>query len=290
MFCPFYGYSTYYVFTTNSSMSVPITLWVNGYSYEIYEANPWGKPGSPGVITLNLAGNDNKWEAVDKDGDRMTQTEKHVKYKDGIPPEERNSSTIEYIRIIIKGTTKLAERGGSSNNNYSNDYPNGSSQNDNRSLSIGEQAAISGVDAIHNIFSNAIANGAGIPHDGFPYFAGQIGYNRFNDFSFGIKFRTGGFVGMFILADCGFMKKTYGLPWDVGVGFCIENFALDMRFGNTDLSPNYGFMVDLSYDWYFYKNWGASFITGIGFGDIEKHDPDMIWNLGMGICYKFWSR
>lgn len=49
-------------------------------------------------------------------------------------------------------------------------------------------------------------------------------------------------------------------------------------------------MVDLTYDWYFVDNLGIAFVAGLGFGDTKKKEPDVIWNLGIALSFKLWSR
>lgn len=308
-FVSVYGQTTY-VFTVNSHSVLPVTIKINGQDYILNSANRYAKPNSEDAVTVVLYGNNNSWIAFDKDNDAITEMERIVVYRDGIKPEDRGVATIDYIRIILKGQTKITRSdshpevpdpdqgvpvyGDETNSSEIPDevimdspFDNRAEQSNNNSW---KESVINGVGDLGTIYGNAVVQGMNIPMDGFPYFSVHAGYNRFNDFSFGLKYRSKGFTGASLFANCGFVKKSYGLPWDVGFGICFQDFAIDMRFGNTDLSPNYGLMVDATYDWYFVDNLGVSFMVGLGCGDIEKKEPDIIWNLGIALTCKLWSR
>jgi hypothetical protein len=307
-----YGQTTY-VFTANSYSVLPVTIKINGQNYVMNGTNRYAKPGSHDAVTVILYGNNNSWIAYDKDGDVMTNYERVVVYKEGIKQDERNQSTISYIRIILKGQTKRVRSDskpeipdpdiGSGEFEYPEEVADDENQeminpdinNANNRGQTGDDSswkgiAVNAIGDLGTIYGDAIIRGMNISMDGFPYLAIHVGYNRFNDFSFGVKYRSNGFTGMSVFANCGFMKKGYGLPWDVGLGLCFQDFAFDMRFGNTNLSPNYGLMVDLTYDWYFVDNLGIAFVAGLGFGDTKKKEPDVIWNLGIALSFKLWSR
>ncbi len=263
------------VFWTNQERQGPIKIYVNGhYKGKItrsYRSAP--KCGAAGCVTVTLSGRNNQWYGVASDGTRWYST----------------STTLiqgcNAIRLYSEGALPPRQSGGRRSKSTS---PH--SGDNKRRYDWREDLVASSMQKFGNAYESAISKGMSVPKEGFPYFAVNAGYSRYSDGFVGLKYRTGGFCGLSIFGDFCFIKGENGYPWNVGAGLCIENFAWDLRFGNTSLCPNYGLMIDFSYDWYFTEKFGVSAILGVGLGDTKKKDPDFIWNCGISFSYKIWNR
>ena len=262
------------VFWTNQERQGPIKVYVNGqYKGKItrsYSSAP--KCGAAGCVTVTISGKNNKWYGVASDGTRWYSS----------------STTLiqgcNAIRLYSSGPSSSSRSKGTSRSYSSSTRGNGNSNS-----SYNQSEMSSTIENFGNAYGNIMAQGH-FSYDGFPYFAVNAGYSLYSDGFVGLKYRTGGFCGLSIFGDFGFIKGENGYPWNVGAGLCIENFAWDLRFGNTSLCPNYGLMIDFSYDWYFTEKFGVSAILGVGLGDTKKKDPDFIWNCGISFSYKIWNR
>lgn len=91
---------TTYVFSTNSRLSLPIVIDVNGSLYKLSNTTEFPKPGSPSCITVNVSGS-MKWSATDCDGDRMNKYDRN--------PVHNDDGSIRYISIRLHGVTKQAK-------------------------------------------------------------------------------------------------------------------------------------------------------------------------------------
>lgn len=91
---------TTYVFSTNSRLSLPIVIDVNGSLYKLSNTTEFPKPGSASCITVNVSGS-MKWSATDCDGDRMNRYDRN--------PVHNDDGSIRYISIRLHGVTKRAK-------------------------------------------------------------------------------------------------------------------------------------------------------------------------------------
>lgn len=262
------------VFWTDQERPGAIKVYVNGrYKGKItksYRSAP--KCGAAGCVTVTVSGKNNKWYGVASDGTRWYSNSTTL---------IRGCNAIRLYSVENPSSSRLK----SSSRSYSS-----STKGSENSVYYQDSERSSSVQVFGDAYESVMAAGMSVPKKGFPYFAVSAGYNRFTDGFVGLKYRTGGFCGFSIFGDFGFIKGVNGHPWNVGAGLCIENFAWDLRFGNTSLCPNYGLMIDFSYDWYFTKKFGVSAVLGAGFGDTKKKDPDFIWNCGISFSYKIWNR
>lgn len=262
------------VFWTNQERQGPIKVYVNGhYAGKItksYRSAP--NCGASGCVTVTISGKNNTWYGVASDGTRWYSNRTNL-------VQGCNS-----IRLYSSGTPSQNRTSGSSRSNSSNTSKGNNSYN-----YYNSNYYSSGIQAFGDTYGNIMSKGF-FSYEGFPYFSVNAGYSRYSDGFVGIKYRTDGFCGFSCFGDFGFIKGVNGHPWNVGAGLCIKDFAWDIRFGNTSLCPNYGLMVDFSYDWYFIEKLGVSIILGAGFGDTKKNDPDLIWNWGISLSYKIWNR
>ena len=261
------------VFWTSQERQGPIKVYVNGrYEGKItksYRSAP--KCGASGCVTVTISGKNNQWYGVASDGTRWYSSSATL------------SRGCNAIRLYSSGGSSSSRSRGSSSSHSSSGgtVPKGNP---------GGDAISSSVQKMGDAYGSIMREGMSVPVEGFPYFAVNAGYSRFSSGFIGLKYRTGGFCGLSLFGDFGFLKSDYGYPWDVGFGLCIKDFAWDLRFGNTGLCPNYGLMTDISYDWYFTEKFGVSAIVGLGLGDTKKNDPDLIWTWGISFSYKIWNR
>ncbi|MEG1538534.1 MAG: hypothetical protein RR383_01140 [Muribaculaceae bacterium] len=280
-----------YIFNAAFDSMCPISIYVDGNQYILTEASSIATTG-PGAVEVYMS-DKSTWSAYDKDGDRITQYSENSKtYSNG---------EIEFTRIELGGIIKTR----SSDNdtppvdsydtpNYdtvtnSETYDSGNSGND----GLAEHASSVAADLASQL-GNAAIRASNIDYDGFPYLSAEAGYSMFSGVNTRLRYRGGKYGGFSIFAGIGkefiFNPKNKDcLTWNVGLSFNLENVGLNFSFGETPLSYNYGLLIDLSYE-YFFSNWGIIVNGGIGFGDIEKSNPDTFWSLGIGVAFKLWSK
>lgn len=304
-----------YKFWTSTPGACPITVTVNGISYQLSSGSS--------TFTLTLSGSPNI-NAYDKYGDNMRINREAV--YDG------SRTYLQYVSVNI-GANHWQHIPKSKGNNPSSNDPvskvpgnnqpidassddTSYSNNSNANESIQEYAAnklgesVGG--AIGTGFTNLYERGLGQESDGYPNFQIRSGISRAYGEFIGLKWCIGGESGLALYGGVGKDWLFNGdnhkkMLWHGGIGAytSLEGDVDDLSFGITYSESaiiKQTLMLDVTYSRFFGEGQRIGFFVGggIGYGNIgslkEGEDGKLItrntkfvWDLKIGISFKLWT-
>lgn len=247
-----------YIFVTEGNICEPIQINAYNKDYHLY---------SGGNVSIQLYSD--SWSAYDCNGKRINTTQWNREVDN-----ETNTVFVTFTGTPLKkeDTTTYSE--------YEMEETSSTSSSGNILHDVAANATQKGLDT----YSNAYEKGLNTPHEDFPYWGISAGYSRFASPFVELKYRTGGWSGIVLMAQYGFDKSPDNkVLWNVGLGVCLGHLNINIRYGETYLSINQGISTDIAYDWFFSKRIGVSIFGGSAACDIKKNKPDYTFNWGIAL-------
>ena len=307
-----------YKFWTSTPGACPITVTVNGTSYQLYSGSS--------TFTLTLSGSPNII-AYDKYGDNMRINREAV--YDG------SRTYLQYVSVNIganhwqhipksKGQTpssnepvsKAPENNqpiddSSDDTSYSNNsYGNNSNESikDYAANKLGETVG----GAIGTGFTNLYQGGVGQESDGYPNFQIRSGLSRAYGEFIGLKWCIGGESGLALYGGVGKDWLFNGdnhekMLWHAGLGMYtslegdVDDLSIGITYSESAIIKE-TLMLDIAYSRFFGDGQKIGFCVGggIGYGNIGSlkegedgklitRDTKFVWDLKIGIAFKLWA-
>ena len=240
------------------------------------------------------------WEACDCNGNRIVTGMPYTHTQDN--DEKRSDYYYVLDMIYTDSSTK------SSDSNTGKEVERrGEGSNWKSTAAAGAGTAAAGL--IAGGLYTAISDGAG---ETYPNLQIQAGASHICSEFLRLKWMLGGSYGFGFVMFGGvgkemiFDNKNYKLngkhiPWHVGLGMFYSpdgeygdgthDFTFGLSFAETPAVENYAMMVDLTWSKFFgeSRRFGIFIGTGIGLGNMERKDPEIMWDANVGITFKLWQ-
>lgn len=143
--------------------------------------------------------------------------------------------------------------------------------------------------------------GQGIDVEGVPFLSMDLGMSVFYGEFVRANFATAGMTGFLFYTGVGKdwifdRRNSDKFLWHVGVGMLLNldlsHFHLGLVVGENPLCYNQGLLCEFGYHQFFGDSKILGFVlgAGVGLGNFKAKDPDMVWDVQVGLAVKLWQR
>lgn len=294
-----------YIVTCALQGSCPVTVNIDGVQHVLTKADEYAT-SPPNAVVVYIDGRI-EWSAYDKDGNRITQCSQ--------TPVRDDKGNVIYVRMILGGAGYTYRKNdssssydsgyGGSSSSDSSGYADSGSAREYSHMSAGDYAKSKSIETVVSTagkFRQSVIDIIDVESRYYPYLAANVGVSRFGGQYVRIKTCLGGAGGFTLLGGVGkewiFSRRNdESLMWHCGIGYYMADdagseFGLNILFGETPVCPGKGLLLELSYGYFFgySQRFGIYGTLGIGGGSFNAKKKKFIFDYGIGVAVKMWSK